>query len=74
MEREVDVLAVSGLAEDIRDVILEYQAIQVLLLRKCRSTWMGVRRRFPLNRTFSWNDLLVDCAPTHSFVCIFRMT
>jgi len=26
VEREVDVLAVSGLAEDIRDVVLEYQA------------------------------------------------
>ena len=25
VEREVDVLAVSGLAEDLRDIILEYQ-------------------------------------------------
>jgi len=25
VEREVDVLAVSGLAEDLRDVVLEYQ-------------------------------------------------
>ena len=29
MEREVDVLAVSGLAEDLRDVVLEYQVSSI---------------------------------------------